>query len=59
MEPIGLSFKGCNMKVTVEGKGVNHYGVTVDEEAKHINCWIPSENDKVNFAAMSLTRLGK
>ncbi|KAF8910593.1 hypothetical protein CPB84DRAFT_1764089 [Gymnopilus junonius] len=41
-----LSFKGHDIWITVDGKEVEHYGVTSDESTNSVQCWIPSENDK-------------
>ncbi|KAF8910592.1 hypothetical protein CPB84DRAFT_1842585 [Gymnopilus junonius] len=46
MQTTCLSFKDHKIWVTVDGKEVEHYDVTCNEEIKEISCWIPSENDK-------------
>ncbi|PPQ95211.1 hypothetical protein CVT26_014902 [Gymnopilus dilepis] len=41
-----LSYKGFEVWITVDGKEVEHYGVTIDESKNSIKCWIPSEEGK-------------
>ena len=43
-----LSYKGFEIWVTVDGKEVEHYGVTIDQSKNSIKCWIPSEDGKVS-----------
>ncbi|KAF8910532.1 hypothetical protein CPB84DRAFT_1763900 [Gymnopilus junonius] len=41
-----LSFREHDIWVTVDGKQVEHYNVSVNEKSNQIQCWIPSEDDK-------------